>query len=303
MPNTRETPDRRSLHWLSDRVPAFVPRAMVVLAHPDDETVGAASVLPRLSLANFVYVTDGAPYRMDDAHRAGCATREAYAAIRWGELVSALASVGISADRVERADVPDQRASHQLAPLARWLEVLVRERAPEVVLTHAYEGGHPDHDATAFAVHQACRRIERVSGWAPEVVEFTSYHAGPDGGWRFAEFLEPANSMETATVVLTPSDRRLKRRLLGCYASQRGALQEVPLEHERFRRAPAYDFLQPPHPGVLLYERFPWGMTGGEWRARARAALGDLFEAPAEDAIAAGETRPMGSLVARIASL
>ena len=44
-----------------------------------------------------------------------------------------------------------------------------------VVLTHAYEGGHPDHDAVAFAVHRAARRTSAA------VVEMPFYHAGPDG--------------------------------------------------------------------------------------------------------------------------
>ena len=38
---------------------------------------------------------------------------------------------------------------------------------PDVVLTHAYEGGHSDHDATAFAVHLAAGVMRREGGKAP----------------------------------------------------------------------------------------------------------------------------------------
>jgi len=38
-------------------------------------------------------------------------------------------------------------------------ELLLQEK-PGAVIAHAYEGGHPDHDAAAIAVHYACRLIE-----------------------------------------------------------------------------------------------------------------------------------------------
>src|SRR4029077_3455583 len=51
----------------------------------------------------------------------------------------------------------DQQAAFRLAELARRLAALFAERGIAVVLTHACEGGHPDHDAVAFAVHGAAR--------------------------------------------------------------------------------------------------------------------------------------------------
>jgi LmbE family N-acetylglucosaminyl deacetylase len=53
----------------------------------------------------------------------------------------------------ETLGIPDQAASLGLAGLARRLAVQLAASGAEVVVTHAYEGGHPDHDATAFAVH------------------------------------------------------------------------------------------------------------------------------------------------------
>ena len=35
---------------------------------------------------------------------------------------------------------------------------LIGALRPAVVITHAYEGGHPDHDTLALAVRLACRR-------------------------------------------------------------------------------------------------------------------------------------------------
>ena len=50
----------------------------------------------------------------------------------------------------------------------------------DLVLTHAYEGGHPDHDAVAFAVSGggAARGSDAAD---TTVVEMPFYHAGPGG--------------------------------------------------------------------------------------------------------------------------
>ena len=278
------------------------PAAMMVLAHPDDEIVGSASLLPALTLAAFVYLTDGSPRTLHDAEAAGCDTREQYACMRRGELLSALESVGIDAKRVEFVDGVDQEAYSQLVSLTLWLEILIREHSPEIILTHPYEGGHPDHDAAAFAVHAARRRIASVGDRAPVIAEFTSYHLGrasvadeplpkmhgasrtirsaaaePSGDlgstWEFGTFLPNADSRHVLTRRLAPDEITLKRRLIGCYASQRDVLRRVPLEVERYRVAPEYDFTRAPHEGRLLYEQFPWGITGAHWREQAGAAL------------------------------
>jgi hypothetical protein len=49
---------------------------------------------------------------------------------------------------------------------------------PDIVFTHPYEGGHPDHDFTAFAVHAACRLTKSTKS---VIAEFASYNAGPMG--------------------------------------------------------------------------------------------------------------------------
>lgn len=250
------------------------PTVMLVLAHPDDECVGVASLLPALRLATFAYLTDGAPRDSRDAEAVGCASRQAYAALRRGEVRSALDSVGVPAGRIEFIDCTDQEASAHLVPLVRWIEILIREHQPELVLTHPYEGGHPDHDAAAFVVQTAARRIAVSGEPPPALAEFTSYHVR-DGAWSFGRFL-PAEDAAEIVRTLTAHERMLKRRLLGCHASQHGVLRHVPLDVERFRPAPDYDFTLPPHPGRLLYEQMPWGITGASWRELAARALAEL---------------------------
>jgi len=51
------------------------PSAMAVVAHPDDETVGAGALLDRLDDVVVVHVTDGAPRDLADARSAGWRAR------------------------------------------------------------------------------------------------------------------------------------------------------------------------------------------------------------------------------------
>jgi LmbE family N-acetylglucosaminyl deacetylase len=137
------------------------------------------------------------------------------------------------------------------------------------VLTHPYEGGHPDHDATAFAVHAAVALMSRPA----RIFEFTSYHDG-GGSIVTGEFLGAAE--DSLTVDLSVPQRQRKRRMIECFATQQHMLQLFPLGVEKFRPAPAYDFTKLPHAGTLYYERFDWGMTGARWVRLASRALDEL---------------------------
>jgi N-acetylglucosamine malate deacetylase 2 len=252
-----------------------VPRTIVVSAHPDDETVGAASRLPRLRDARFVYVTDGAPRDGRDASRFGLSVA-AYRDLRRRERESALARCGIADAQVLDFDCGDQQACFHLVELAFQMAELLDRHRIEAVLTHPYEGGHPDHDATAFIVHAASALLHSRSGEAPAVAEMTSYHAGPKG-LTACEFLPDAHAdSRRVTVVLTEREQQFKRSLFDCYESQAETLRQFPLEVERFRPAPAYDFRHPPHAGPLLYETHDWGMSGRRFVELAATALANL---------------------------
>lgn len=254
---------------LEDAGPA--PSAAVIVAHPDDEVIGVGARLPRLRDAVFIHVTDGAPRNLHDVHAAGFDTCAAYARARREEFQTALAFAAIPADRACCLGFADQEASLYLAELARMLaEIFVNSR-PKLILTHPYEGGHPDHDATAFAVQVACRLLAARGAAPPDIVEMTSYHRGP-GGMMVAEFL-PGDGGEVYTLALSEAERRFKRHLFDCYRTQRNVLAAFAIAHEHFRPAPHYDFTGPPHPGPLYYEGFDWGMRGERWRHLAAAAL------------------------------
>ncbi|MGD9511885.1 MAG: PIG-L deacetylase family protein [Geminicoccaceae bacterium] len=161
---------------------AKVPLLFVV-AHPDDEVLAAGSRLSRLPLAHILYATDGAPRDPGDAERFGFASREDYASARRQEADRALAMQGIERERVHRLGLTDQDVAQEVPGLLRALTELCAALRPAAIVTHAYEGGHPDHDAVALAAHILCR--DRDGGGSPQLIEFAGYHDA-DGSGRMA---------------------------------------------------------------------------------------------------------------------
>lgn len=255
--------------------PLAIPPLIMVLAHPADEVLGAGSRLPRLDgSTTLIYLTDGAPLDMFDARVAGFDRRSEYVAARRGELASALALAGVAMDQTIHIGLAAREASHHLAALARMLTHYFSRAHPAVVLTHPYEGGHPDNDAAAFAVHAACHMLRAEGRPAPAILEMASFHQGR-GGIEVYQFL-PSTSVPVETITLNPEARQLKEQMLAFFHTQRRSLRSFPPRIERFRAAPDYSFADPPHPGLLFYEHYPWGMNGPRWRALARSATQEL---------------------------
>lgn len=293
-------------------------RVLVVVAHPDDEVLGCGALLARLHDVRVVHVTDGVPPDPEAAARHGLASPSAYADARRAEAVAALGMAGVTADQLTGLGIGDQRAPGHLAAIAEALRP--RLAAADIVLTHAYEGGHGDHDAVAFAVHAA----GRLSGGRPLLMEMPFYHAGPDG-WVRQRFLPvpkhstfsrgrekvpgradegthgPADPLIPAVAdrlppagegavlgrevlhALTPEERALKARMIAAHATQADTLGDFPLDAERFRAAPSYDFSARPHDGPLLYERHDWSLDWPAWQACVAAACRTLNLSPCAD--------------------
>jgi N-acetylglucosamine malate deacetylase 2 len=251
------------LRWLASREGTPPERVLIVAAHPDDEVIGIGGQLPSLPQARILHVTDGAPRNGQDVAAHGFADCASYAAARRRELAAALALAGLPTTAAKTLGVPDQEAALHLPDVIRGIADAIAATRAAVVVTHAYEGGHPDHDATALAVHVAVRRSPAA------IIEMAGYHAGPDG-IAVGDFLPHAG---TAAVMLTlsPARCRLKRRMLDCFVTQRAVLSAFSVGAERLRPASAYDFSRAPHDGRLFYENFPWGLSGERFRQLAAA--------------------------------
>jgi LmbE family N-acetylglucosaminyl deacetylase len=229
---------------------------LIVAAHPDDETLGAGGQLARLPELTLVHLTDGAPRDVAFANKAGCASRAEYAALRRRELDAALRLGDATGATRVALDFPDQEAALHLDEAIEAVAAIVARVRPAALLTHPYEGGHPDHDAAAFIVATALARSEA----RPAHFEMAYYNHAGDG-----RFLDASGPTETV-VPLSDVARARKQAMFAAYASQAHVLRRFSVDSERFRVAPVYDFAQPPHAGQLYYERHAWSMPGARFR-------------------------------------
>jgi N-acetylglucosamine malate deacetylase 2 len=247
-------------------------RIVILAAHPDDETIGASVLLSRFPQSSVAFLTDGAPRdtRLWSASVHGL--REDYAETRKQEALNALNCASVSAERIVWLGGIDQEAAFEIGILAEGFAKLIAEVRPQIVITHAYEGGHPDHDSAAV--------VARITTWSlenpPLVLEMTSYHAR-DGRCLTGEFLNSDPRSELSFELLS-ADRERKRLMMDAYASQRLVLENFSIDYERLRFAPEYNFSEPPHSGKLWYECMGWPMTGARWRELATSALAGLQE-------------------------
>ncbi|WP_375392253.1 PIG-L family deacetylase [uncultured Sphingomonas sp.] len=235
-------------------------RVAVVVAHPDDETLWAGPLLGRLGDGLLIHLTDGAPAAMTDARRLGFATRAAYAAARAAELDAALTALGYTGER-RGYGVRDQAAVLVLEALETRLTADLA--GATVVVTHPYEGGHPDHDAAALAVRRAADRL------AIPVVEFACYHQ-LEGQRVFGRFW-PGPREHTRPIA--PAEAARIDAGLRAHVTQADVFGAWRPSEERWRAAPRYDFMAPPPPGEALYDGFGWTMTSARWREAAAREL------------------------------
>ncbi len=253
---------------MSSPLPAL-GRVALVAAHPDDETLGLGGQLAGFAQLILVHLTDGSPRDGADARRGGFASREAYARARAGELRRALEAAQARPAMQLNLGCVDQEAVLHLERLARELAGVLS--GCDAVVTHPYEGGHPDHDAAAFAVWSACELLRRRHESPPERWEFASYHARGEGvAW--GEFAADAGYPEWS-LELSAAQRARRYAALAEFHTQAAVIAPLRDAPERVRRAPAYDFLAGPPPGQVLYDRFGWRMSSPRWRTHAALVL------------------------------
>jgi LmbE family N-acetylglucosaminyl deacetylase len=139
----------------------------------------------------------------------------------------------------------------------------------DLVVTHAFEGGHPDHDACALALHIACEQAADLKDHRPARVEFAIY-ALEKG--RIVTNSFPGDEARTV-LVLTEIERARKALALSAFASQRGVVEQFRLQEEQLRTAPDQDFFRLRDPRATLFST-PDPDRERRWREAAAASVG-----------------------------
>ncbi len=242
-----------------DALAPLLNRTLVLIAHPDDESISCGALLQRMREPIVVYATDGGP--QDEFFWGRYGSREKYVETRRGEAHAACAAVGVNevhwlADE-DGHQFQDQHLFRNLPAAAAALRKLVATRRPEVILTLAYEGGHPDHDSCNFLGRNIADEFFIPTWEAP------LYFRRAEGNILLQEF-HSTNGTEVEFIP-TAEELRRKRAMCEAYVSQKGvvAIFENNLR-EVFRPMAEYEYSRPPHQGVLNYEAWQWPIKGQE---------------------------------------
>ncbi|MDG5815357.1 PIG-L family deacetylase [Chitinispirillales bacterium ANBcel5] len=241
-------------------------RTLIVAAHPDDDVISMGSRLRYLKDVKIVYITDGAP-NIEHSNLAGCYSREQYARKRRRESEQALDCAGLSKDCCIWLDITDQTASFRMVEIIKKLVDIIKYNGIEKIITHTYEGGHPDHDTASFVVWSACRMLKEVN---TDVYEFSSYF-NHDCSIKTNYFLN--NLTKSISSNISNNDLEIKHEMVSCYKTQVEMIKHFDITKEIFRKAPTYNYLNNPHSGILFYELMEWGITGREWRQAASESM------------------------------
>ncbi len=238
-----------------DALSQLLGTTLLLVAHPDDEVIAAGALMQRMKKPIVVFATDGAP--RDEFFWRQYGSRENYAEVRRKEAVEALRVVGAEPIFLwshVTGGIVDQELFLRLSVAVLAFEKIIAQTRPDSLLTIAYEGGHPDHDAACFIASQIGKR-ERIPVW-----EFPLYHRDANGEAVVQAFPNPDGSEVQSAVDSEPLQRKLA--MARAYESQKGVVESFHPEMEVFRPLASYDFSQPPLPWKLNYEYWQWNMTG-----------------------------------------
>lgn len=236
-------------------IPAY--HVAVVVAHPHDETIACGATLKRLKGAHVVVVTDGVLRGPNESAAYSFPASRTPEIACWRELIAALELAGKPAGAVTGLAVADRKAAEYLVAITRRIAEVFYRSGTAIAITHAYEGRDPDHDATAFAVHQAAALCRR-RGQDIAILEMP-FRRKP------ASELPPEERQGTIRLLLTAEEKALKHRMMACFEHRQETHGGDALDLEQFHIAPAYDFAELPGGGHIVYGDEAADLGPGRW--------------------------------------
>jgi LmbE family N-acetylglucosaminyl deacetylase len=154
--------NRRPAEVSVEKGPGSARRLLGVFAHPDDEVFCAGGTMAQAAEAGaevmIVSATRGERGQIRDP---AAATRRTLGAVREGELRAAAAELGVR--HVQVLPYTDGTLQHHRSSLGAAIAGIMRQFAPDTVVTFGADGGygHPDHIAISRLTTQAFRALVR----------------------------------------------------------------------------------------------------------------------------------------------
>lgn len=209
---------------------------LVFAAHQDDEVLGLGLTLARHrqngERVTVVFTTNGAGGNW----KVGNDMKRVAAAVRFQEACDALAVIGIETARITCLGFPDGGLHRYIPEASEDVATLIRAIVPHTVYVHAIEGGHVDHDVTAFVVQEVSARlaIGSVFEWAEYNIEAPAGQPVVDAQFAPDPYVP---DFECAATPCDESGLTSKRQMLAKYASQAISIRYYPFRGEILRKA------------------------------------------------------------------
>jgi N-acetylglucosamine malate deacetylase 2 len=204
-------------------------RVLVFVAHPDDETIACSGLLQRTTAALVVFAVDGAPPHYGFEKKFGSLRN--FSAQRFQEASRALSAIPHCSFRrltkCGRVWFVDQHLFLEMPEAFVSLCRIIREFSPDLLVSHAFEGGHLDHDACHVLAQQVASKFKLSA------LEFPLYWRAKRGGDVLQRFRQTQEG--EFVLQLSASELRIKRQMLGEYHSQQALTAVFEYEVERFR--------------------------------------------------------------------
>jgi len=209
-------------------------RVAFIVAHPDDETLGAGLLLQRLRHADIVYCATGRG-RWPSNWWLNRAFPSRRSQLRIEEARRAIAVSGKN-HSVQFLGYQDGWLADYLDDAYRSLADLLRVWQPQHVVTHAFDGGHEDHDACSFLAYQLSRAFNF------QVWEMPLYYRQAGTHTLTMQAFTTSDPEDVTLRPASEAELEVKCAMLAAHQSQQAVIATFDPTMEKFRRQPLHDF-------------------------------------------------------------
>ena len=205
-------------------------RIAFISPHPDDVELCCSIIIKHLISSGIkVYyfcVTDGAP-SPKILSTIKCLPNNynqlAYKTCRRKETITALNILGVNLAQIKFLDWPDLECYKHIPGIVRSFYNIIKNA--DGIFCCPFEGGHPDHDITRFALAVASDRIN----YSGHIFEYASYN---NRGYQIFQKDSPCSF----TININSQEQKIKQQITQVFVSQKKEMEQFRTDVELFRQ-------------------------------------------------------------------